>query len=83
MKETENRIEGLEGHQKDYKPKAWEVYSINELGMWVHLFSERAGHRDNNEKLRKDLYDAKNYLWMIEQNLKNRCQELGVDFDEL
>jgi len=77
---SENRIEK---HQEDYKKKAWEDYSIFELGMWVHLFHERSLHRNNGEKAHKDIYDAKNYLWMIEQKLKARAEELKIDYSSL
>lgn len=57
-------------HQKDYKPEAWEAYSFAELGEWVHLLSKRAEHRENPEKRKKDLYDARNYLAMMDAKLK-------------
>lgn len=60
----------IEKHKEDYKEDAWKNYTITELGNWVHLLCKRAEHRDNNEKAKKDLYDANNYLWMIEQKLK-------------
>ena len=55
----------LDEHQKDYKAGAWEMYTIAELGWWVHLFTTRARHRDNPEKRAKDIHDARNYLAMI------------------
>lgn len=61
---------GIEAHQKDYKPEAWKLYTLGELGMWVHLLRKRAEHRSNEEKKTKDLYDANNYLWMLEQKIK-------------
>lgn len=75
-----NKTSPLEAHQEDYKPKAWEMYTLQELGMWVHLFHERAIHRTEVEKATKDLHDAKNYLWMVEQKLKARCEELNIDW---
>lgn len=60
----------IEKHQKDYKPEAWKQYTLGELGMWVHLLTKRAGHRSNQEKREKDLYDASNYLWMLQQKIK-------------
>ena len=74
---------GIAKHQADYKPEIWRNYSIEELGNWIHLFNKRATHRVNDEKARKDLHDAKNYLWMIEQNLMETALELSVDFDNL
>lgn len=73
----------IKKHQPDYKPKAWENYSLQELGNWIHLFHKRSAHRDNKEKSKKDLYDAKNYLWMMEQNLKQRAKELKIKWDDL
>lgn len=61
---------GIEKHEKDYKPEAWKQYTLGELGMWVHLLNKRAEMRSNQEKEEKDLYDASNYLWMLEQKLK-------------
>lgn len=59
----------IEQHAADYKPKAWEAYTLAELGQWVHLFAKRAEHRDNAEKRAKDLYDARNYLDMMRAKL--------------
>lgn len=78
-----NMNERLKPHQEDYKPKAYEVYSFRDLGNWVHLFAERALHRANPEKLKKDLYDAKNYLAMMESKLQERCEELDIKYKEL
>jgi hypothetical protein len=62
-------LDNLEKHQKDYKPNAWKNYSIFELGLWVHLLTKRAMHRNNEEKRGKDLYDAQNYLNMMQAKL--------------
>ena len=59
----------LEKHQKDYKERAWKNYTFSELGNFVHLLAKRAGHRSNEEKKAKDLYDAANYLRMMELKL--------------
>jgi hypothetical protein len=59
----------IEHHQADYKKAAWEQYSLQELGMWVHLFVKRAGHRDNTDKKVKDLHDAQNYLNMMQSHI--------------
>jgi hypothetical protein len=60
---------GIVPHQADYKPNAWDQYTMAELGHWVHLLSTRAGHRDNAEKKAKDLSDAQNYLDMMQAKL--------------
>jgi hypothetical protein len=59
----------IEKHATNYKPQAWEAYTLAELGQWVHLLATRAGHRDNAEKRAKDLYDARNYLDMMRAKL--------------
>ena len=76
-------INRLEKHTPDYKSKAWKQYTISELGYWVHLFTKRATHRTNMVKAKKDLYDAKNYLVMMEQKVKNKAEKIGIDFDSL
>ena len=62
----------IEKHQKDYKTEAWKNYTIAELGWWVHLLTKRSEHRSNQEKREKDLYDASNYLWMLQQKLEDK-----------
>ena len=62
-------MENIKKHQVDYKPKAYEAYTIQELGNFVHLLAKRATHRANAEKKAKDLYDAGNYLAMIDKKL--------------
>lgn len=76
-------MNGIEQHQEDYKKEAWKQYTINELGAWIYLFHKRSSHRKIQEKARKDLHDAKNYLWMIEQQLKQRAGELGIEYSSL
>jgi hypothetical protein len=61
--------ETIKTHESDYKPQAWEQYTLAELGMWVHLLATRAGQRADPEKRRKDLYDARNYLEMMRARL--------------
>jgi len=62
-------MSNLDKHQDDYRPEAWKEYSFLELGSFVHLLVKRAGHRNNTEKKAKDLYDAANYLNMMELKL--------------
>ncbi len=73
----------LEKHQEDYKQHAWTRYSIQELGNFIHLFNKRSSHRANIEKATKDLHDAKNYLWMIEEKLKATAKESNINFELL
>jgi uncharacterized protein YlxW (UPF0749 family) len=66
--------ESLKPHSKDYVFYSWEDYSFLELGAWVHLLCKRATHRTNGEKRNKDLYDAQNYLNMMQEHI-NHLQE--------
>lgn len=59
----------IEKHQKDYREKAYMEYTEDELIMWVHLLTKRATHRKKSMKIKKDLYDAKNYISMLELKL--------------
>lgn len=56
-------------HAKDYKNNAWDCYEPWELGMWVHLLTKRATHRTSVPKRQKDLYDAQNYLNMLQSKV--------------
>lgn len=76
-------MERLEKHQPDYISKAYEAYTFQELGDWISLMAKRATHRANEEKKRKDVYDAKNYLVMMKEKLEKHCESLGIDFDIL
>jgi hypothetical protein len=71
-----------------YKVRAWEAYTLSELGQWVHLLTTRAGHRSDFAKRDKDLHDAKNYLAMMQSRLEEEsllCLENFASFilDEL
>lgn len=63
-------------HARDYKPKAWHLYSFEELGQWVGLLMKRAGHRNDLGKAKKDIYDARNYLDMMKAKLMLAEQEI-------
>lgn len=56
-------------HQAKYHTNSWQAYTLQELGMWVHLFAKRAAHRTQLEKKKKDLTDAQNYLDMMQSHL--------------
>lgn len=58
-------------HDAEYKPAAWKQYTLEELGKWVHLLAMRAEHRMPGEKREKDLYDAQNYLDMMQEKLNS------------
>ena len=76
-------MERLEKHKPDYKSKSYREYTIIELGQAINFFMRRATHRANPDKLKKDCYDAKNYLAMMQEKVKNKTEKLGIDFDSL
>ena len=55
--------------EPEYKPHAWEAYSLAELGWWVHLLATRSQHRADLAKKHKDLADAQAYLDMMQAKL--------------
>jgi hypothetical protein len=59
----------LAAHQGVYKANAWEAYTFMELGNFVHLLAKRSEHRSDADKKAKDLYDAQNYLSMMQSKL--------------
>lgn len=61
-----DRVGTVAAHEADYKPRAWEEYTAEELGWWVRLLTKRAGHRADAAKREKDLYDAANYQAMLD-----------------
>lgn len=65
-----NTPKQIKTHQGDYKNDAWRQYTPEELGQWVALLLKRASHRSNEEKRLKDLYDASNYLAMLQAHLE-------------
>lgn len=50
--------------------KARDKYSFWELGMWVHMFTTRAANRKTLDARKRDLYDARDYLKMMDNKLK-------------
>lgn len=61
--------EALAAYQFHYYTSAWQQYTLQELGNWVHLFVKRAAHRSDPAKKRKDLEDAQNYLLMMQAHI--------------
>lgn len=61
-----NTPESIVPHEPKYTDKAWQQYTLAELGQWVHLLHKRAGHRADPAKRAKDLEDAQNYLHMMQ-----------------
>jgi len=62
-------------HKDDYYQYAYYDYDIDELCSWAHLLIKRATHRKNPDKMKKDIYDAKNYLDMLEEALETEIEE--------
>jgi hypothetical protein len=58
--------EQIKSHAGDYKNQAWQEYTEEELSWWVRLLTKRAGHRTDEAKKAKDLYDAGNYQSMLD-----------------
>ena len=61
--------ESCEEHQSKYYGNTWKLYSLAELGQWVHLFVKRAHHRSDTAERAKDLTDAQNYLDMMQAHI--------------
>lgn len=60
----------IKEYTNDYKDRAWEEYSIEELGNMIHLLAKKATHRSKDYKRKSDLKEARNYLAMIDTKLK-------------
>jgi hypothetical protein len=65
-------------HAKDYQNNAWQQYTSLDLGMWVHLLVTRSQHRKDKAKAAKDLYDAQNYLNMLQEHIEATKKFLGI-----
>ena len=68
--------EEIKEHSPRFYDNAWENYSLQELGSWVHLFVKRAYHRREKDKIRKDLTDAENYLQMMQSHINEAKETL-------
>jgi DNA-nicking Smr family endonuclease len=70
--------ESIQDNASNYKSNAWEQYTLQELGNWVHLFTRRAEHRDASQvaKIEKDLMDAQAYLDMMQAKVDEAKQKL-------
>ena len=56
--------EEIREYEQDYVEGAWAKYTEEEYSWWIRLLVQRALARTNDEKKRKDLIDARNYLLM-------------------
>lgn len=72
--------ESIKDHASQYQANAWEQYTMQELGNWVHLFTKRAEHRDPSQvaKIEKDLTDAQAYLDMMQAKLNEAKEKLVI-----
>jgi hypothetical protein len=69
--------ESIKPMAPEYKDRAWEQYTLQELGNWVHLFAKRATHRADSAKRTKDIADAQNYLNMMQAHLDALALRVG------
>ena len=60
----------LDEYKNDYIADIWKEYNIEELMWWVINLTRRSTHRNNKMKALKDIKDARNYLWMLEECIK-------------
>ena len=74
--------ESLSKHVKDYQYRSWDNYTIQELGAFIHLLCKRAKHRSNKQKTEKDLYDAQNYMNMMQSKLDALKENLPARFSD-
>ena len=74
--------DSIQDHAKDYNRDAWQQYTLQELGMWVHLLVQRAQMRKAKGKMKKDLYDAQNYLDMMQEHIEAAKRFLQTEVKE-
>jgi hypothetical protein len=65
MDSRDNSFDTLSAHEADFRPDAWQEYTVDELLAWVRLLTKRAGMRADEAKREKDLSDAANYRAML------------------
>jgi len=64
-------MEDFEKHNADYAPEAYLHYSYTEFGQIVNFLMKRASMRTDEKKREKDIYDARNYLAMMNAKLNH------------
>lgn len=67
--------EQIKSHSEDYQDDSWKLYTEKELLHWVQNLSKRATQRTNVEKAKKDIYDARNYMAMLQAKLNHMIDE--------
>jgi len=60
----------LDEYKKEYIPDIYKEYTGEELMWWILNLVRRSTHRTNKDKSLKDIKDARNYLWMLEEKVK-------------
>lgn len=59
----------LAKHQSKFRATAYSEYSENTLAQAIGFFAQRATHRVDIPKAKKDLIDASNYLEMLKSKI--------------
>ena len=67
----------LRPHQSDYEDQSWKSYTLEQLGSAVAFFVKRATQRAIPAKQAKDLYDAHNYLAMMQAHIDAHVADMG------
>lgn len=70
-------------HRNDFRGEAWREYTLELLGNTVAFFVQRSQQRTNPRKIAKDLYDAKNYLAMMQAHVEQHVLDLGIGLRQL
>jgi len=73
--------EEIKQHADKFKDGSWRNYSYEELAQWVNLLTKRAGHRNDFNKMEKDLEDANNYLAMLKSKFEEDAQRIYTSFE--
>ena len=72
---AKKKVTPIEDNNTDYIPEIWKEYTIEELMWWIINLTRRATHRLNREKALEDIENAKNYLWMMSEAIKEEMEE--------
>ena len=64
---------------EEHRAYAWQVYSIQELGQWVHLLVKRAGLRvpKDGDKIAEDLLEAEEYVEKMREHIAHAREILS------
>ena len=67
----------LKYHRDDYADQSWKGYTLEQLGNAVAFFVKRSVQRSKPAKQAKDLYDANNYLAMMQAHIDAHVADMG------